>query len=349
MEGYSSARDAYEGTQGTFLDANENPYGSLNRYPDPYQQLLKQKLSEIKSVATENIFVGNGSDEVIDLLMRIFCRPSKDKVIGFTPSYGMYQVSASIQDVEYISIALNAQFQIDVERVKPHLTDDSIKIIYVCSPNNPTGNLINVKDIEWLLEKFNSLIVIDEAYIDFANMSSWLSKIKKYKNLVILQTLSKAWGLAALRIGMAYTNTEIIALLNKVKSPYNISSLNQKVALEALQNKKAKDIQVHTIKKERSRLRDELSKIDSITKIHSSETNFLLIEIDNAEDVYRNLISQNIITRNQSNKIENSIRISIGTAEENNRLLKALKENNSQRYSTSKFDCFATNDLINRH
>ena len=349
MESYSSARDAYEGTQGTFLDANESPYGLLNRYPDPYQKLLKQKLSEVKSVAIENIFVGNGSDEVIDLLMRIFCRPSKDKVIGFTPSYGMYQVSASIQDVEYISIPLNERFQIDAERVKSHLTDERVKIIFVCSPNNPTGNLINVNDIEWLLKKFNGLVVIDEAYIDFANTSSWLSKIMKYNKLVILQTLSKAWGLAAVRIGMAYTNTEIIALLNKVKSPYNISSLNQKVALEALQNKRSTDTQIHAIKKERSRLRYELSRIKGITKIHPSETNFLLIEIDNADEVYRNLISHNIITRNQTNKLENGIRISIGTSEENKRLLKALKGNNNLLHSTSKYDSFPTNDLINRH
>jgi len=349
MHGYSSARDEYQGKDGIFLDANESPYGLLNRYPDPYQRILKQKLSEIKSVATENIFVGNGSDEAIDLLFRIFCRPTIDKVISFTPGYGMYQVSANIQDVEYIAIPLTKSFQINTKLIEPYLSDTRVKIIFVCSPNNPTGNILDTHDIEWLLQNFNGIVVIDEAYIDFADTPSWISKINQHKNLVILQTLSKAWGLAAARVGMAFTNPDIIALLNKVKPPYNVSSINQKEAIKALEHKKETDIRINAIKQERSRLQYEISKIDSVKKIYPSQTNFLLIEIEHPNAVYERLISQKIIVRNQSKKIKNGLRITIGSPKENNRLLNALIAINDEKYSLTEYGLKSSPDSINRH
>ena len=214
---YSSARDEFSGTAGVFLDANENPYGKLNRYPDPHQSALKQKLADIKQVPTENIFIGNGSDEVIDLAFRIFCNPGKDAVLTFTPTYGMYKVSAAVNDVAFKELPLKADFQIDINLLKPYLNNSNLKLIFICSPNNPTGNSLNKNDIEFILNQFNGIVIIDEAYIDFSPQESWLTTLKNYPNLIITQTFSKAWGLAAARVGTAFTSKEIIQLFNKSK------------------------------------------------------------------------------------------------------------------------------------
>ncbi len=223
LKAYSSARDEFSGKEGVFLDANENPYGELNRYPDPHQKELKQKLSGLESISTENIFIGNGSDEVIDLAFRIFCTPGVDKALTFTPTYGMYEVSAAINAIDLIRIPLNEEFQIDLKGVKSFLTNKNLKLILIASPNNPTGNSFDRATIEYLLENFNGIVFIDEAYIDFAASASWISSIKKYPNLIVSQTMSKAWGLAAARVGTAYANEEIIQLFNKIKPPYNVS------------------------------------------------------------------------------------------------------------------------------
>jgi len=349
MKGYSSARDEYTGTASIYLDANESPYGQFNRYPDPYQKELKSKISNVKSIPSKNIFVGNGSDEAIDLLMRIFCNPSTDNIISFTPGYGMYQVSASIQDINNISLPLNEKFQIDREILQPYLDDISIKIIFICSPNNPTGNLINKEDIDWILDSFNGIVVIDEAYIDFANTVSWISQVNNYERLVVLQTMSKAWGLAAARVGMAYADEDIISLFNKVKPPYNVSNLNQKAAVAALTNKKVNRIKVEATISERKRLKKEILKLPNVKKIFPSEANFLFMEVDDADKIYLDLINQKIIVRNQTNKVKDCLRISIGTPEENNRLIEILKSINDPSLQLTEYGLNSTPDLINRH
>jgi len=233
---YSSARDEFSGsgTDGIFLDANENPYGTLNRYPDPYQKELKELIGADRNVASENIFIGNGSDEVIDLLFRIFCNPGKDKALAFSPTYGMYDVSAAINDVELVKVPLNESFDIDLEKVLPVLKDKQLKLVFICSPNNPTGNTLNLESIEAILKSFSGVVLIDEAYIDFSSKESLIGLIEKYPNLVVSQTFSKAWGLAAARVGIAFTNTAILNLMNKVKPPYNVSDLNQQAAIDVL-------------------------------------------------------------------------------------------------------------------
>ena len=237
LKPYSSARDEFTGSEGIFLDANENPFGKLNRYPDPYQKKLKQKLAELKAVNANNIFIGNGSDEVIDLAFRIFCTPGIDEALTFSPTYGMYSVSAGINNIKLIELPLNQEFQIDLDKLKPFFDDTRIKLIFICSPNNPTGNLINKKDIEYILNSFQGIVIIDEAYIDFSGIDSLISLTSKYNNLIVSQTLSKAWGLAGARVGIAYANEEIIKLYNKVKPPYNVSEINQQTAIKALENR----------------------------------------------------------------------------------------------------------------
>jgi histidinol-phosphate aminotransferase len=236
LKGYSSARDEYSGVANVFLDANENPFGELNRYPDPQQKELKKSLSNLKNINTENIFIGNGSDEVIDLAFRIFCNPGEDKALTFSPTYGMYDVSADINNIDLVKIPLTDNFQINLKEVTPYLSDKNLKIIFICSPNNPTGNTIKTSDIENILNNFNGIVIIDEAYIDFSSSESWNTKIEQYPNLIVSQTFSKAWGLAAARVGVAYTNKNIISLFNKIKPPYNVSSLNQKAAINSLNN-----------------------------------------------------------------------------------------------------------------
>jgi len=325
LKPYSSARDEFTGKEGIFLDANENPFGELNRYPDPYQGELKEILARRKGVNTENIFVGNGSDEAIDLAFRIFCRPGSDRALTFSPTYGMYDVSASINNVELVKLPLNHEFQIDSEKLVPYLSDSMIKLIFICSPNNPTGNLMNRNDIEFITNNFKGIVIVDEAYIDFAEEESLVSLISKYNNLVVCQTFSKAWGLAAARVGTAFANNEIISLYNKVKPPYNVSKINQQAAIRAMDNYEDYQEKLTIILKEKERLKTRLMEIELVKKIYPSDANFLLLEVDNADYVYSTLVAQKIITRNRNKQVENCIRVTVGTSEENNQLLKALR------------------------
>jgi len=324
LKPYSSARDEFKGSDGVFLDANENPFGKLNRYPDSYQTKLKQKLSEIKAVATKNLFVGNGSDEIIDLMYRIFCNPGTDKALTFTPTFGMYQVAADVNDVELMQLPLDEKFQIDTASLKPYLSDDNLKLIFICSPNNPTGNCFNALDIEFILKNFNGIVVIDEAYADFSKTESWLSSIEEYPNLIVTQTFSKAWGLAAARIGIGCASEAIIQLLNNVKLPYNISALNENAAIEALENLTLFETNKQIILEEKEALIQELKKISLIKKIYPSDANFLLVEVENADALYQELVAQKVITRNRNSLVKNSIRITVGKPEENEKLIKAL-------------------------
>jgi histidinol-phosphate aminotransferase len=324
LKPYSSARDEFSGKDGIFLDANENPFGELNRYPDPYQKELKSALSKVKGVNEQNIFIGNGSDEVIDLVYRIFCNPGIDKSLSFTPTYGMYEVSANINDVIYIKLPLNEYFQIDKESLTLLLKDEKLKLIFVCSPNNPTGNVLN--NIEYLLENFNGIVVVDEAYADFCSEPSWSQKINQFSNLIVMQTFSKARGLAGARVGIAYASVQIISLMNKVKPPYNVSALNQQAALSALMNSAIYEKQKNEILEQRTLLETELSKLNCIKKIYSSDANFILIEVSDANSIYEFLVVHKIITRNRNSVVRNCIRITVGTAEENKQLIQALKE-----------------------
>lgn len=322
---YSSARDEFSGKSGIFMDANENPYGNLNRYPDPYQRDLKKAISKVKGVEEEKIFLGNGSDEIIDLCFRIFCNPGIDKVLTFTPTYGMYQVSASVNDIEVIRIPLNENFQIDMNKVSPLFSDKNLKMIFICSPNNPTGNAMNYPDVEKILSNFEGIVVIDEAYIDFSEKPSFIRLIERYPNLIIMQTLSKAFGLAAARIGMAFSNRSVIQYFNKLKPPYNISTINQKAVLSKLERIEEYKTQVIKIKKERERLSSNLIKMKITEKVFPSDANFLLVKVKNADYIYKTLVNKNIITRNRSSSIKNCLRITIGKKSENDKLVKALK------------------------
>ena len=321
---YSSARDEFSGDEGIFLDANENPFGNLNRYPDPYQKKLKRKLSDIKKIPVENIFIGNGSDEVIDLAFRIFCNPGKDKALTFTPTYGMYDIAAEINNVQLIKIPLNNTFQIDIKSVDKYLNNSSIKLIFICSPNNPTGNLINKTDIEYILDNFKGIVIIDEAYVDFSLSQSWITSIDKYPNLIVSQTFSKAWGLAAARVGVAYADKNIISFYNKVKPPYNVSELNQKKAIDSLCNIDDFKKKLQTILDEKKALQQALNKIDIVKNIYPSDANFLLVEVTDADYIYNSLVKQQIITRNRNNVVNNCIRITVGNPQENKLLVKAL-------------------------
>ncbi len=323
---YSSAREEYTGKEGVFLDANENPFGTYNRYPDPYQSALKQRLSEIKNISPNQIFIGNGSDEVIDIAFRIFCEPNKDKAFTFSPSYGMYEVSANINAVELIELSLDADFQIDRKAVEPYFSDTNLKLIFICSPNNPSGNLLKSEDIEFILQNFKGIVIVDEAYIDFCDQPSFLKKIRKYPNLIVSQTLSKAWGLAGIRLGIAYMNENILSYYNKVKAPYNVSSINQKTALETLNNIGKYEQKRNEILSEKIKLISELQNLKIVRKIYPSDANFLLIEVDSANELYDWLIEKQIIIRNRNSVISNCVRITVGTQEENQRLIDELKQ-----------------------
>lgn len=325
LEPYSSARDEFSGKEGVFLDANENPYGKLNRYPDPYQTELKTKLGELKEINSENIFIGNGSDEVIDLAFRLFCVPGKDKALTFSPTYGMYDVSAAINNVELKKVSLTRDFQIDLQKTIPYLTDKSIKVIFICSPNNPTGNVLLKKDIEFILNVFKGIVVIDEAYIDFSETSSLIKLLREYDNLIVSQTFSKAWGLAAARVGVAYANPELISFYNKIKPPYNVSGLNQKAALDALKNVERFEKNKARILSDKEKLIKALNRLDFVTKIYPSDANFLLIQMTNADEIYDYLVEQDIVIRNRNHQVTNCVRISVGTIKENQKLLRALK------------------------
>ena len=323
LKPYSSARDEFSGTDGVFLDANENPFGELNRYPDPHQQELKQKLSVIKNMPVTSVFVGNGSDEVIDLTYRIFCNPGKDKALTFTPTYGMYEVSAEINDVELIKIPLTSGFQVDFDALENYLEDETLKLIFICSPNNPTAN--SLENIETMLQKFNGMVIVDEAYIDFSSSGSFLTKIDQYPNLIVMQTFSKAWGLAAARVGMAYSNDLVISLYNKVKPPYNVSAPNQKAALKTLDDKAGFEKRKSIILEQKTWLRTQLMAVPVVLNIYPSDANFLLVEMTDANRVYNELVNQKVITRNRHTQVNNCIRITVGSPEENLALIKALK------------------------
>ena len=322
---YSSARDEFSGTVGIFLDANENPKGVYNRYPDPHQAKLKNVLGKVKSVVPENIFLGNGSDEVIDLIFRAFANPGKDKVIICPPTYGMYEVSANINDIEIVNIPLLPNFQLDRQSIFATIEQDlAVKLIFICSPNNPTGNLL--EGIEEIIEKFDGIVVVDEAYIDFSPDATKAHLINRYNNLIVSQTLSKAWGLAGVRIGIAFAQAAIIALLNKIKPPYNISTLNQQQAISSLLQLDDFETERAIILAERERLQKELLQLAIVKNIYPTNANFLLVEVGNANSVYSALVSMNVVVRNRHSVIKNCIRITVGTEEENNILLTELKK-----------------------
>jgi histidinol-phosphate aminotransferase len=338
---YSSARDEYKGKEGIFLDANENSFGApiatsnkydanLNRYPDPMQLQVKEKLSKIKGLPMQNIFLGNGSDEAIDILFRAFCNPGKDNIIVCPPTYGMYEVSANINDIAVKKIPLTKdEFQLDLDSIL-NAIDSQTKLIFICCPNNPTGNAVAWSSIKTILEKFDGIVVLDEAYINFASYRSLIPELLNYPNLVILQTLSKAWGLAGLRVGMAFASEPIIDLFNKIKPPYNINVVSQQIALDALNNIDKVNNWIKEIVTERQNLKAEIEKLSFVLKVYPSEANFLLVKTIDANKVYHFLESKEIIVRNRNSVTlcEGCIRITIGTIEENKSLINALKQYN---------------------
>lgn len=329
MEPYASARDEFEGIgkQMIFLDANENPYqNGINRYPDPQQKELKKRIAVLKNIKADSILLGNGSDELLDLMLRAFCEPNEDNIITLPPTYGMYGVLANLNAVENRQVLLLDDFQPDVKSIVS-TADSNSKLLFLCSPNNPTGNCFSDDAIISLLEQFKGIVVLDEAYIDFAERESWLNKLKDYPNLVILQTLSKAYGMAGIRLGILYGSSEIIAILNKIKPPYNINELTQEKAFVGIANTaKIKD-EVNTIIKERNNLIKGLSTIDFIKYIYPSDANFILIKVDNATMRYNQLIENGIVIRNRSSQplCNNCLRITVGTPLENEQLIKILQ------------------------
>ncbi|HEX3006016.1 MAG TPA: histidinol-phosphate transaminase [Bacteroidales bacterium] len=328
MKPYSSARNEYKGTEGVFLDANENPYNKpYNRYPDPLQNDLKEKLGSIKKVNPSQIFLGNGSDEAIDLLIRAFCEPGKDAVLSISPSYGMYEVAADTNAVEFRTVSLNPDFTLDIDRLKKAI-DSTVKLIFICSPNNPSGNQFYKEDILSLTKNFDGLVVVDEAYIDFSPNSSIIGDLNNYKNLVVLQTFSKAWGLAGIRLGLAFASEEIIAVLNKIKYPYNVNILTQKVALEALNKPEEKEKWVNTILLQKCFLTEKLRNLQCVEHIYPSEANFLLVKTKKTDELFRYLIDKQVITRNRSKVAlcEGCIRITVGTEIENRILIETISD-----------------------
>lgn len=326
---YSSARNEYSGrTARVFLDANENPYNSpLNRYPDPLQLEVKKKLSKIKGVAEECIFLGNGSDEAIDLPYRCFCRPGIDNVVAIEPTYGMYKVCADVNDVEYRRVLLDEHYQITADRLLSP-SDDNTKLIWICSPNNPTGNSINREEIIKVLNVFQGLVIIDEAYSDFSSQKSFRSELTKYPNLIVLNTFSKAWGCAAIRLGMAFASKEIINLFNKVKYPYNVNLLTQQQALDALSDPYEVEKWVRTLLLERSRMMEAFKLLPICKKVYPTDANFFLAKMTDAQRIYDYLVERGIIVRNRTRVqlCENCLRITIGNKSENNELLSALRQ-----------------------
>ncbi len=329
---YSSARDEFKGEASVYLDANENAFGSpldkaYNRYPDPMQYQVKMRLSEIKGVPARNIFLGNGSDEAIDILFRAFCNPGVDNVILVPPTYGMYEVSANINDVETRKVSLTEEYQLNVEGISEAI-DKNTKLIFICSPNNPTGNSINRDDIETLLANFNGIVVVDEAYINFSRQKTFIQELTEYANLVVMQTLSKAWGLAGLRIGMAFASEEIIEVMNKVKPPYNINEASQQLALQALQNTDLVNLWIKELLAERDKLVLKLKDMAFVLDIYPSDANFVLVKTTDANGIYNFLVQHGIIVRNRTKVelCEGSLRITVGTPEENQKLLETLQQ-----------------------
>lgn len=335
---YSSARDEFKGEASIFLDANENSFGSpisnfkfqisnLNRYPNPLQLRLKEKISEVKGVPIKNIFLGNGSDEVIDILYRAFCNPGKDNVILSPPTYGMFEVSANINDVIVKKILLTADFHLHAEGISEAVNNNT-KLIFICSPNNPTGNSLDREDIEFILNNFDGIVVIDEAYINFSKQKSFTAELAEYPNLVVMQTLSKAWGMAGLRIGMAFASEEIISVLNKIKPPYNINSSSQELAMRALDNIEQVNNWIKEIVNEREKLIKSLSDFSFVLKIFPSDANFLFVKTSDPKNLYNYLVQNGIIVRDRSKMTmcEGCLRITVGTKEENIQLVNTLKK-----------------------
>ena len=329
LKPYSSARDEYSGVEASvFLDANENPYNTPNnRYPDPLQRDLKSLIAPLKGVKVENIFLGNGSDEAIDLIFRAFCRPGVDNVVAIDPTYGMYQVCADVNDVEYRKMLLDVYYQFKASSLLSAI-DENTKAIFICSPNNPTGNSLCRKEIESLLKRFDGLVVVDEAYIDFSSSESLLKNLDEYPNLIVLQTFSKAWGCAAIRLGMAFASPEIIAIFNKIKYPYNVNRLTQEEAIKVLRQPEKIKEWVNTLLEERTRVMEEFVKLPCCIRVFPTDANFFLTKVYEATQIYDYLVSEGIIVRNRTNVAlcKDCLRITIGTKEENDALLDALRK-----------------------
>jgi histidinol-phosphate aminotransferase len=331
LKPYSSARDEFQAPSKEdsliYLDANENAFNTdYNRYPDPHQLALKKKIAGVKGIAAEQIFLGNGSDEAIDLLIRAFCEPGIDNVIIPQPTYGMYSVCSAINNVEVKQVSLTSEFEIDSTAIEQSWNDQS-KILFLCSPNNPSGNLLNKETIKSLLLKFDGLVVVDEAYIDFTDDKGFVPFLNKHTNLVILQTMSKAWGLAGLRLGMCFANPEVITILNKIKPPYNINTITQSVVLQQLEKENQKTTWIKGIITEREKLKKELIQLKIVKQVYPSDANFLLVRVKDAKKYYDQLILQGIIVRDRSNVslCEQCLRITVGTPEENMKLIEAFK------------------------
>ena len=328
MQPYSSARDEFHGSASVFLDANENPYNTpYNRYPDPMLLFLKDRISELKGVGVDSIFLGNGSDEPIDLIIRAFCEPAIDSIVSIAPSYGMYEVAANINNVEFRKVELTKSFELDAERVL-EAANAWVKVIYLCSPNNPTGNSLEREKLYKILNTFSGIVVIDEAYIDFSSEPSFLSELERFPNLIVLQTLSKAWGAAGIRLGMAFASPKIIAILNKIKYPYNVNMLTQEQALEILNNEERMKEQLRSILSERIRLQAALPLLNCVNKIYPTDANFILADVENANATYKALVKKGVIVRNRNNVTlcRGCLRITVGTPKENDALLAVLKK-----------------------
>lgn len=325
---YSCARDEFKGEASVYLDANESPYNNgTNRYPDPLQSEVKSLLAPLKNVRPEQIFLGNGSDEAIDLVYRIFCRPGIDNVVAPAPTYGMYQVCADINDIEYRAVPLKADYQLDMEAMKQAI-DENTKAIWLCSPNNPTGNVFAKEDLLWFLDNAEAMIVVDEAYIDFSDKGTMVEMLDKYPNLIVLQTFSKAWGQAAIRLGIAMASEEVISLYNKVKYPYNVNILTQQQALKVLGNVAKKESQVKEILAQRDVLKNLLLSLSCVEEIYPSDSNFLLVKVKDANGIYKYLQDKGIIVRNRHRVTlcANCLRITVGTPTENAEIYNALKD-----------------------
>lgn len=328
LKPYSSARDEYTGDAMVFLDANENPFNEpYNRYPDPLQRTVKEKVAALKKVTPNNIFLGNGSDEPIDLLIRAFCEPGLDNIVTINPTYGMYQVAADISGIELRKVSLTEEYELDKEAVLA-ATNQNTKLIFLCSPNNPTGNSLNKETMLELAKSFEGIVVIDEAYIDFAPGKTLINELEHNSNLVILQTFSKAWGMAGIRLGMAFANPELIGVLNKIKYPYNLNILTQQKALELLDKKVTVQKWVKLLIAEREKMAELLAELPFVIKVYPSDANFLLVKMYDARGVYDFLVEEGIIVRDRSNVhlCSDSLRITIGTSEENESLLNTLKK-----------------------
>lgn len=325
LKPYKCAREEYKG-EAIYLDANENPLGRYNRYPDPYQKNLKQEIAKQSGLNMDQIFIGNGSDEIIDLVIRLCCVAGQDNILQFVPTYGMYEVSAAINDIGVVSMPLDENYQIDQEYLDAYIRNPRTKVLFICSPINPIGSSISQESIEYVLEQFNGLVVIDEAYIDFSSEDSWRAKVGQYPNLLVMQTLSKAYGAAGLRIGMAYANEQLIKYLNLIKPPYNVSTPNQELALRILRNDQMVKQQNARILSEKKRISQAMKDLEVVESVYPSDANFLLVKVKDAESVYQRLLDFGIAVRNRDSQVKQCLRITIGTESENNLLLRSLKQ-----------------------